>query len=232
MHENIKRVLIWTGWLRLSHWLLASAIVFQIISAMVLRQQTSEYQFWLDWHLMTGQLLIIILLLRLILLFIPGTSSWRALIPIHTDFSAIRQMFRFYLSFGRFPLPNWYAHNPAWKPIYLLFFTLLAICLLTGILHDNPYLLAGFSMASIHAATAGAITAFVVFHVLAVFMHDLKGKGGLISAMVNGYRYFHIEPLESSQTADAESSVATYIPLDQLKPPNAASDHHDSESSP
>ena len=224
MQENIKRVLIWSGWLRLSHWLLALGIAFQVVSAFALRQQTSEYPFWHDWHLMTGQLLIVILLLRAVLFFVPGSGNWRTLIPTFTDFSGIKQMLRFYLSFARLPLPNWYAHNPAWKLIYLLFFILLAICLLTGILHDRPYSMAGLSIRGIHGASANLITAFAGFHIIAVFLHDLKGKGGQISAMVNGYRYFHINPVPSDQTADAETEVARYVPLDQLRPPNSDSD--------
>jgi hypothetical protein len=37
-----------------------------------------------------------------------------------------------------------------------------------------------------------------------VFLHDLKGKGAYISAMVNGYRYFHIAAQNSEQESHSQ----------------------------
>ena len=48
-------------------------------------------------------------LLRVALLFVPGSSHWRALLPSRADRQAMMQMLKFYLSLVRTPLPAWYA---------------------------------------------------------------------------------------------------------------------------
>ncbi len=189
--ENIRYVLVWSGWLRLSHWLIAAGILFQITSAWAIGHNNADYTFWLDWHLITGQIILVALALRVVLFFFPGSSSWRAFIPEKSQLQAMLQMIKFYLSLTRFPLPNWYAHNPLWLPFYLLMFFVLAACLVTGLLHDSPEIIFGFTMVKLHSALASMIIIFSIAHIASVFLHDLKGKGAFISAMVNGHRYFH-----------------------------------------
>jgi Ni/Fe-hydrogenase 1 B-type cytochrome subunit len=189
--ENIRYVLVWSGWLRLSHWLIAAGILFQITSAWAIGHNTADYAFWLDWHLITGQIILMALALRAVLFFFPGSSSWRAFIPEKSQLQAMLQMIKFYLSLARFPLPNWYAHNPLWLPLYLLMFFVLAACPITGLLYDSPKIIFGFTMVKLHSALASMITIFSIAHIASVFLHDLKGKGAFISAMVNGHRYFH-----------------------------------------
>ncbi len=189
--ENIRYVLVWSGWLRLSHWLIAAGILFQITSAWAIGHNNADYTFWLDWHLISGQIILMALALRAVLFFFPGSSSWRAFIPEKSQLQAMLQMIKFYLSLTRFPLPNWYAHNPLWLPLYLLMFFVLAACLISGLLHDSPKIIFGFTMVKLHSALANMIIIFSIAHIASVFLHDLKGKGAFISAMVNGHRYFH-----------------------------------------
>lgn len=189
--ENIRYVLVWSGWLRLSHWLIAAGVLFQITSAWAIGHDNADYTFWLDWHLISGQIILMALALRVVLLFSPGSSNWRTLFPEKSQLQAMVQMIKFYLSLARFPLPNWHAHNPFWLPLYLLMFFVLAACSVTGLLHDSPKIIFGFPMVELHSALATVITIFTIFHIVTVFLHDLKGKGAFISAMVNGHRYFH-----------------------------------------
>jgi len=189
--ENIRYVLVWSGWLRLSHWLIAAGILFQITSAWAIGHDNADYTFWLDWHLISGQIILMALALRAVLLFFPGSSNWRAFLPEKSQLQAMVQMIKFYLSLTRFPLPNWYAHNPLWLPIYPVIFFILAGCSITGLLHDSPKIIFGFSMVKLHSALANVIIIFSIFHITTVFLHDLKGKGAFISAMINGHRYFH-----------------------------------------
>ncbi len=189
--ENIRYVLVWSGWLRLSHWLIAAGILFQITSAWAIGHNNADYAFWLDWHLITGQIILVALALRVVLFFFSGSSSWRAFIPEKSQLQAMLQMIKFYLSLTRFPLPNWYAHNPLWLPLYLLMFFVLAACSITGLLHDSPKIIFGFTMVKLHSALASMIIIFTIAHIASVYLHDLKGKGAFISAMVNGHRYFH-----------------------------------------
>jgi Ni/Fe-hydrogenase 1 B-type cytochrome subunit len=146
-----------------------------------------------------------------ILLFFPGSGNWRALIPERSQFSAMLQMVKFYLSLGRFPLPNWYAHNPLWLPVYSVFFLILAACSVTGLLYDSADIVFATPMYELHAALAGLIAAFSVFHIVAAFVHDLKGKGAFISAMVNGFRYFHYTTASEKHGGDLAGKMMVSV---------------------
>ena len=221
--ENIRYVLVWSGWLRLSHWLIAAGVLFQITSAWAIGHDNADYTFWLDWHLISGQIILMALALRVVLLFFPGSNNWRTLFPEKSQLQAMVQMIKFYLSLTRFPLPNWHAHNPFWLPLYLLMFFVLAACSVTGLLHDSPKIIFGFPMVELHSALATVITIFTIFHIVTVFLHDLKGKGAFISAMVNGHRYFHFtsqnnenNSLEAKQKMQAEKQSVS-ISVDSIK---------------
>ena len=199
--ENIRYVLVWSGWLRLSHWLIAAGILFQITSAWAIGHDNADYTFWLDWHLISGQIILMALALRVVLLFFPGSSNWRAFIPEKSQLQAMLQMIKFYLSLARFPLPNWYAHNPLWLPLYLILFIIIAACSITGLVHDSPKFIFGFSMVKLHSILASVIIIFTIFHIASVFLHDLKGKGAFISAIINGHRYFHFPAQNNENNA-------------------------------
>ena len=215
--ENIRYQQVWSGWLRLSHWVFAFGVLFQLLSAWVLHYakidyDSRDYDFWFDWHVMIGQIIALALLLRLFLLFLPvsrgnaASSHWRTFVPGKKQLQAVLQMLKFYLSFARFPLPEWYAHNPFWLLIYPLFFLLLSACLLTGLVYDKHLLLAGLSLDDLHFMLSGFISVFALFHIVTAFLHDLKGRGAFISAMVNGFRYFHYSALKDNISASSRSS--------------------------
>ena len=221
--ENIRYVLVWSGWLRLSHWLIAAGVIFQAISAWALAHDEANYAYWLDWHLIAGQIILMTLFLRVILLFFPGSSNWRAFVPERSQLQAMVQMLKFYISFARFPLPNWYAHNPLWLPIYPVLFLILAACAISGLLYNSSHIVFGQAMFELHSTLASLIIIFSIFHVVTVFLHDLKGKGAFISAMVNGYRYFHYTDQnkgEGSNLLNEQSDNQTIqISIDSIKKP-------------
>lgn len=208
--EEIKAVRVWGGWLRICHGLIALGIGFQIISAWLIAHANVDLDFWHDWHLMTGQGLLIAFLFRLYLFSQPGSGHWRALIP---RLSGMKATAMFYLSLTRLPLPKWHAHNPLWKPIYIIMFVLLAISLMTGVLHGQP--LAGVPIQSAHDTSAWLLGILSLGHIVATVLHDWKGRGSDISAMINGYRYFHLNPSTINRTID-ENNIQT-ISLEGLK---------------
>jgi len=214
--ENIRYVLVWSGWLRLSHWLIAAGVLFQVTSAWALGHDDANHTFWLDWHLITGQIILMALGLRLILLFFPGSSNWRAFIPEKAQLLAMVQMIKFYLSLARFPLPNWYAHNPLWLPVYPVLFLVLAGCAISGLLYNSSHFILGQAMFELHGALASLIIVFTVFHVVTVFLHDLKGKGATISAMVNGYRYFHFTAQSSAEESNPQKNQFISVSVDSI----------------
>lgn len=220
--ETIRHVLVWSGWVRLTHWLIAGGVLFQFASAWAIGLGAADYDFWRDWHMISGQLLLVAVVGRLILLFmLPDSGSWRALLPDRAQLEGLMQMVRFYLSFARFPLPNWYAHNPFWRQLYPLLWLVLIICGVTGLVYNAPYTALGVSMFKLHGWLASVILVFTVAHLLTVFLHDLKGKGASISGIISGYRYFHVGTQaaggNSKPTAGKVSIV--HVSIDSIKKP-------------
>jgi Ni/Fe-hydrogenase 1 B-type cytochrome subunit len=208
--DSIRQVPIWSGWLRAAHWLIATGVLFELFSAWTLEQGAADPDFWRDWHVMVGQLVALALLLRLGLLFVPGSSHWRTLLPNRVQWRAMAQTLKFYLSLTRTPLPAWYAHNPLWAPVYLLVLLVLAVCIASGFLHRGHGTITGLSPAALHAALGQALAIFSLFHVLAAALHDWKGEGALISAMFSGRRYFHVNYQQRIQ----DRVAGTGIPVD------------------
>jgi len=214
--EEIRCVRVWSGWLRLSHWLIACGVLFQIASAWAIAQGAVDTAFWRDWHLMVGQALLIALLLRCILLFVPGSGHWRSLVPDRSQSQAALQMLKFYLTFLRAPLPNWYAQNPFWKPLYALVLLVLAASCATGMLQMQGTLESEWTL-HWHRRLADVLTLFTAFHIVTVFLHDLKGKGATVSAMISGYRYFHIGSRSETISGGFDGRSSVEVPLDVLR---------------
>lgn len=205
--------------MRLSHWGMALSVLALMATGWLLQFTTGVAQAAIDFHYMAGAILAMALILRFGLLFRDkGAGQWRSLIPSTSQLSAIRDMLRFYLSFGKAPLPGWYAHNPLWIPLYLAVLVILAIQSLTGFFMDGQPVIAGFYLPEIHDICASIIWGFVILHLIAVFLHDLKGTGSDVSAMINGHRIFIIRPLQD-QTMETGHSVPLESILKNRKPP-------------
>ena len=214
--ETIRYVKIWSGWLRLAHWTIAPGVLFGLASGWALAHDGVDPAFWYDWHIMIGQLTALAVALRVVLLFVPGSSHWRALLPGRTDRQAMVEMLKFYLSLARTPLPAWYAHNPVWKPFYLLNLAVLVACVATGQFREAPWRVFGLAPDALHAWLGGCIALFTLAHVIAVFLHDLKGRGALISAMVSGWRYFHVTRQGKVEDAVFGRRTTAEVSLDSL----------------
>jgi Ni/Fe-hydrogenase 1 B-type cytochrome subunit len=218
MTQPIRYVQIWSGWLRATHWLIACGVVFELLSAWARAQESTDPAFWHDWHSMIGQLVALAVLLRSVLLFLPGSSHWRSLLPKRGQWTAIRQTLLFYLSLARAPLPAWYAHNPLWAPLYLLVLLALLGSVASGFAHDLPWQLAGIRPAALHAVLGNGLAGFCVGHVLAAALHDWKGDGALISALFSGKRYFHIQPVQFLQNPMEPGGQSVEVPLNPTRP--------------
>ena len=74
--------------------------------------------------------------------------------------------------------------------------------------YDSDYTLFGYSPAMLHATLATTIFVLSVAHIVTAFVHDWKGKGAFISAIINGHRYFHYENTDfAGKTKTAETPV-------------------------
>ncbi len=198
--EQIQRLLVWRGWLRLAHWLMAGGTLALILSGWLIRSAPSLASTATQDHYLAAYALVAGLGLRLWLLF-RGTEVERArtLLPDMTRTHVMKDMIKFYVSFGRMPLPKWYAHNPLWGPVYLLLLLALLMVVATGFAAPKWPIVYGFYLPSMHVWWATAITIFSVAHIIAVVLHDMKGTGSDVSAMINGHRIFVIPRVDPDE---------------------------------
>lgn len=195
MTAMIRRVRVWSAGLRVTHWLAALLLMVLMATALVFRNLAQWYDAALDWHVIAGQALALVLLLRL-WLALTGKGSDRA----SAWFASLRQpramlaMLRFYVTLGRSPLPHWYAHNPLWAPLYAVFWLLTGLAILSALLvgSGGDGGVSGPAWAVWHVRAAEGLMWFVLIHLIAVFLHDLKGDSADCSAMINGHRYFSV----------------------------------------
>lgn len=219
--ENIHCTPVWSDWVRLTHWLIAAGVLFAFASAWAIGLGATDEAFWRDWHSISGQLVLIAVVGRLILaVILPGSTNWKALLPDRAMWQGAAQMLRFYLSFARFPLPNWFAHNPFWRLLYPLLWVLLLGTGFSGLWYNSASSLAGLFPHTWHNLLANAVWVWVLAHIASVFLHDLKGKGASISGMINGYRYFHVPTSHKVKTPDSAfkgSTPPVYVAVDSIK---------------
>ena len=197
---------VWSLRLRWAHWIGALAVLGLIATGWLLRQAPALFQATRDYHLLLAYVLMVGLGLRFWLLFAGRTAEhWRDLIPRPMQWQAVTATLRFYLSLGHASLPRWYAHNPLWGPLYVLFFLLLMLQIVTGCVWLWGQVEAGSAVIVIHRAVATAVAMFTLLHILAVVLHDARGDSADISGMLNGKRLFHMPPRPSMEDIDRNS---------------------------
>ncbi len=204
MSGNIQQVAIFSSTQRITHWLIAAGVIFELISVWLVQNADIDIIAWSEWHVMIGQALTFPLLLRAYLLFVPGPTHWRGFIPTRGQRHLLLETLKFYASLGRLPCPDWYAYNPVWQPIYLLIIAVLAATTATGFATGM-----GPGILSWHSTLAAIVLYFTLAHVFFSALHDVKGNGAQISAMLNGNKYFHRKqattqiPKENSVSLDS-----------------------------
>ena len=179
----------------------------------------------LDDHYLAAGLLVPALALRLYLLFFGRGSDHIS--DCEPDVNRLRgslAVLKYYFSLGRSPLPNWYAHNPLWGPLYLLLFLFLLLQILSGTLQQSHPYFAGVNLHDLHRIGAYAITTFSLLHILAVFLHDLGSSGSDISAMINGHRIFITRKAVNKRQPGELQSVSLEELTSSLKRPGETAD--------
>lgn len=219
-HAQVRRVAVWSGAVRLTHWTIAVAALVLLATGAVLAGGVSgRPETLVSIHITVGYILILALAVRVYFLFFgTGADQWRDCVPAGTQWRLAAQTLRYYISWTRTPMPSYFAHNPLWGPVYLAFFTLLTAQSLTGVLIRLSYGAAHFAALSPYPATApipalhdlGAslIGGFCVAHVVAAFLHDWKGTGSEVSAMISGYKIFVSPPPPADLAARIRSHVS------------------------
>jgi Ni/Fe-hydrogenase 1 B-type cytochrome subunit len=194
MSEQITRVAVWSGRLRLVHWVIAGATLLLIATGWLIAEAPSLANAASDVHYMGASLLLFGLAVRLFLGFFgSGAERFQHMLPTGSEWGAIKASALFYLSVGKAPRPNWFAHNPLWKPLYLLLLLALAASALSGWLMTDMPLLGRLYLPSVHDWLAGFISVLTMAHVYSVVLQDARGQSADISAMLNGHRYFSVD---------------------------------------
>ena len=194
MSEQIRRVLVWSGWLRLVHGVLALSTLALLATGWLIAASPALAEMASFVHYLAASVLLAALLLRFFMgVAGKGAERFEHLLPRRSEFAAIRASLLFYLSLGRRPLPNWFAHNPLWKPLYLILYLLLAMIALSGWIMPEIQLVGRLYVPGLHTWLADVIAGLVIAHLLCVVLQDIKGRSADISAMLSGYRFFVFE---------------------------------------
>ncbi|MGB5198359.1 MAG: cytochrome b/b6 domain-containing protein [Sedimenticolaceae bacterium] len=216
MTEQIRRIAVWSGRLRVAHWALAGATLVLLATGWLIEHAPSLAESAVEIHYLGASLLIFALVLRLYLgVFGQGAERLEHLLPRPAESAAMRASLWFYLSLGRAAAPNWFAHNPLWKPLYLVVFVSLLLAILTGwLMPENP-LVGGLYLPEVHRWLAHLIGLLTVAHLFSVILQDVKGRSGDISGMFSGYRLFYVPPATAVKPDIAKVTVS----LDTLAKP-------------
>jgi Ni/Fe-hydrogenase 1 B-type cytochrome subunit len=161
-------------------------------------------------HISAGAILAVALITRVyLLLFGAGAECWQDCTPRGPQLRAAHGVLLFYLSAGRRELPPYYAHNPLWGTAYLFLFLVLALQVASGtMLSMGSPPPDGYPIVALHRIGYVFLVLVSLLHIATVFLHDLKGTGSEISAMVSGSKIFIIR----SPTADL-SAMITRVPV-------------------
>jgi Ni/Fe-hydrogenase 1 B-type cytochrome subunit len=209
----IQRKLVWSGLMRLAHWLIALPVIALMATGYLIKLTPSVAESASDYHDLASVGLLLGLVLRLwLLLFGPDPARLKALVPVRADIEKMGMMLRFYITMGKSPLPKWYTHNPLWAPVYLFVLFVLLIQTLTGLLMEAHPLILGFYLPSVHDFWAPVILLFTGMHIISVVLHDAKGTASDVSGMINGHRIFIVEDVDILQTREVQS-----ISVDQIR---------------
>ncbi|MBG7601373.1 MAG: cytochrome b/b6 domain-containing protein [Gammaproteobacteria bacterium] len=213
-NNEIQRISVWSRALRITHWVMAAAVVMLIATGWRMAGDLLPASTLQDDHFLAAAFLIPAFLLRIYLLFFgTGTDHISDCEPDMNRLRSAVAVLKYYFSLGRSPLPNWYAHNPLWGPLYLLLFLFFLIQILSGTLQQSHPYIGMVNLHDVHIIGAYVITGFSVVHLLAVFLHDLGGSGSDISAMINGHRIFILKkPVATQQSGEVQS-----VSLDELR---------------
>ncbi len=203
MSDEIKRVTVWGGWLRLSHLLIGLPTLMLLATGKLIQNSPMLATDAADIHYYAAGFMAIGLLIRVVLMFI-GQANERIgnLIPKASELRLIGETARFYALLGKAPLPRWYAQNPLWKPIYLAVYLILLLQIATGLLIPKDALFMGFYTPSVHLFWADLLLLFTLLHIVCVVWHDYKGGGSDISAIINGVKTFTIDRPASNQNGE------------------------------
>lgn len=179
-------VKVWDPWIRLFHWSLAIAVIFQLISG---RYGVGFF----DWHRPIGEVVLALVVFRLVW-SVAGSSNAGLLQLVVSPRKALHHLRQ--LTRRRASAEG--GHNAAggWSVLALL--TMLAVQATTGLFIadrdefvEGPYYGAASEattrfLYSVHETNAELLTILVIVHVVIVFVYLFYARLNLIMPMLSG----------------------------------------------
>lgn len=197
--QSYNLVIAWDPVLRFLHWWNVFFMSVQVttgaafmLSGDVLSKGLEARLIFI--HAASGLLFGSGLFARIIWLFVgPQAASWRDMLPITSgQWSGIIETIRFYLRGFKGAISPCLAHNALAGPVYLGFIVIAVVQVASGsVLLGLPDKLRENSSAlDLHAAGFALILAYIGAHLLAVFVHELTERHGIVPAMIHGRKTF------------------------------------------
>lgn len=200
--------------MRAGHACIAVSVPVMLLTGWLIAESPSLHNLALDLHYLGAALLLFGLIVRAVVSFV-GREHERlsGLVPAPTERAAIAATLRCYISLGRMPLPGWYAHNPLWKPLYLLIYLALVMLVVTGVAMPDVSIALGFYVPDVHVFWAWVLLWLTLLHIVSSILHDYRKQTADVSAMINGYRVFEVDGARD-KSSDAGHQ---YISIDSLR---------------
>lgn len=206
---------VWDPVLRILHWWNALGVLLMIaLGSVILTEDAlglSEVgeEALVMVHGSVGFALAAGILARILWLFVtPGSASWRDILPLSAKQRATAvATLRYYLKGLRSEPPFYRAHNPLAGLAYATFFVIAAVQVATGaILFSSQGELAE-AWEKVHEVGFFLIAAYVVIHIVMVFVHDAKEHHGLASAMISGRKLFTEREFQEHPESQADEEM-------------------------
>lgn len=175
---------VWDGFIRGFHWLLVLGLLVLYISG---------EQEWMDLHFVTGYLMLALVGARLIWGVI-GSDTAKLSALFHSP-KAVKNAIT--------SDTKHYGHNPAGSYMVLVFFVLITVQLLSGLMTTDDILMEGPLVAlvpsdwvelagSLHHANIDFLIAAIAIHIIAIVVYRIKGKN-LVKTLVTGKTDTHTD---------------------------------------
>ena len=177
---------VWDVWVRLFHWSLAAAVLFQIASGL------TGWQFF-DWHRTAGEAVLALVLFRL-LWGVFGSANARLAALVRSPVAAFRHLGRL----ARRDVPPERRHDAAGGWAVLALLALLGVQAVTGMfIADEDEFVEGAWYGAldgdlsdllyrVHHVNAEILEALVILHVAMIVVHLVWARRDLVRPMLTG----------------------------------------------
>ncbi|HEY8611055.1 MAG TPA: cytochrome b/b6 domain-containing protein [Roseomonas sp.] len=179
------RVKVWDGWIRLVHWGVAALVGFSWWCAENGR---------MDWHILSGEVILALLLFRLAWGFV-GSDTARFSWFLRSPVEGLRHL----RHLGRREPDTEIGHNAAGGWMVLALLAVLLVQATSGLFTDDGILSRGplartvspalaDAARSIHLFTFNLILVAIALHILAVLAYAVLKRQDLVRPMVTGFK--------------------------------------------